>query len=205
MGHVGLLKVCPKPARLPCMNASAFAERHLHDWRWCLFQVYSASLSQATQVQSGAAHQSDAAAALDSREAEKDRADVVQSLQALMNVLQAVPKLTALMASRPALAPLLNCIEPICRSAPQAYLHPMLYCIKPIPVCCCAAVIPMLVLHCVIEHILGTVSSNISLLSACNPILCCSSPCCIQVCHQAFVMCCAIHMTHSASAHRPQP
>ncbi len=48
---------------------------------------------------------------------EKDKAEVVQSLQALMNILQAVPKVTALMASRPALAPLLNCIEPICRFA----------------------------------------------------------------------------------------
>ena len=46
---------------------------------------------------------------------DKDKADVIQSLQALMNILQAVPRVTALMASRPALAPLLNCIEPICR------------------------------------------------------------------------------------------
>ena len=46
---------------------------------------------------------------------QRSRQEVVQALQALINILQAVPKLTALMASRPAITPLLNCLEPICR------------------------------------------------------------------------------------------
>jgi len=77
--------------------------------------VYYPSLerSDATRPDSG----NEAGVAPAKEQAEKDKADVVQSLQALMNILQAVPRVTALMASRPALAPLLNCIEPICRFA----------------------------------------------------------------------------------------
>ena len=75
----------------------------------CLVQVYYQSSDHVDEAQ-----QEDAAAAKQTQ-SERDRADVVQSLQALTNLLQSVPKLTALMGSRPALAPLLNCIEPICR------------------------------------------------------------------------------------------
>lgn len=47
------------------------------------------------------------------------------ALHALRNILEAQPRLSALMASRPALAPLLACIEPSCRRARAA---PLLRC-----------------------------------------------------------------------------
>jgi len=77
--------------------------------------VYYPSLERSGTTRPDSGDEADVAPAKD--QVDKDKADVVQSLQALMNILQAVPRVTALMASRPALAPLLNCIEPICRSA----------------------------------------------------------------------------------------
>jgi len=44
-----------------------------------------------------------------------ERGHLVSALNALLHVLEAHPRLAALMASRPALAPLLACIHPICR------------------------------------------------------------------------------------------
>ena len=69
----------------------------------------------------GQSQQAERDTAGQSQQAERDngqqisRQEVVQALQALINILQAVPKLTALMASRPAITPLLNCLDPICR------------------------------------------------------------------------------------------
>ena len=77
--------------------------------------MYYASLERAATTRPDSGNEASGASAKD--QVDKDKADVVQSLQALMNILQAVPRVTALMASRPALAPLLNCIEPICRFA----------------------------------------------------------------------------------------
>jgi len=77
--------------------------------------VYYASLERSATTRPDSGNEASVASAKD--QVDKDKADVVQSLQALMNILQAVPTVTALMASRPALAPLLNCIEPICRFA----------------------------------------------------------------------------------------
>lgn len=56
-------------------------------------------------------------------EEQRSRQEVVQALQAVINILQAVPKLTALMASRPAITPLLNCLEPICRCSLHESTH----------------------------------------------------------------------------------
>lgn len=47
------------------------------------------------------------------------RRHLVEALTAFQNVLEAHQRLAALMASRSALAPLLNCIEPACRSVPN--------------------------------------------------------------------------------------
>ena len=83
-------------------------------------QVYYATLTQVDTAQ--AQHQEEGQVA--GQQAERDRGNVLQALQALSNILQGVPKLTALMASRSALTPLLNCIEPICRSAcPKSQYH----------------------------------------------------------------------------------
>ena len=49
--------------------------------------------------------------------ADKQRAHLTGALTALRNVVEAHPKLSALLAARPALAPLLNCLDPICRCA----------------------------------------------------------------------------------------
>ncbi len=46
----------------------------------------------------------------------RERAHMSEAVQALRNILEAQPRLAALMASQPALAPILNCIDPICRS-----------------------------------------------------------------------------------------
>ena len=43
------------------------------------------------------------------------RRHLVEALSAFHNVLEAHQRLAALMASRSALAPLLNCVEPSCR------------------------------------------------------------------------------------------
>ena len=86
-------------------------------WRSVFQPVLTSGMLQVyypTSAHVDEAQQEDAAATKQAQ-SERGRADVVQSLQALTNLLQLVPKLTALMASRPALAPLLNCIEPICR------------------------------------------------------------------------------------------
>lgn len=77
--------------------------------------MYYTSLERSGTTRADSGDEAGVASAKD--QVDKDKADVVQSLQALMNILQAAPKVTALMASRPALAPLLNCIEPICRFA----------------------------------------------------------------------------------------
>lgn len=82
----------------------------------CVSQVYYPALAKPDAAIPDAEHRlEDAPSAAATGHNDKDKANVVQALQALMNLLQAVPKLTALMASRPAIAPLLNCMEPICR------------------------------------------------------------------------------------------
>lgn len=45
----------------------------------------------------------------------RQRAHLTGALTALRNVVEANPRLAALLASKPALAPLLNCLDPICR------------------------------------------------------------------------------------------
>ncbi|KAK9807966.1 hypothetical protein WJX73_008492 [Symbiochloris irregularis] len=45
----------------------------------------------------------------------RQRAHLAGALTALRNVVEAQPRLAALLAARPALAPLLNCLSPICR------------------------------------------------------------------------------------------
>ena len=89
----------------------------------CFCQVYHSSQDNSEAINSGEEQQqaglstavAAAAAAAAAKGQDKGRAEVLQALQALTNILTAVPKLTALMASRAALTPLLNCIEPICR------------------------------------------------------------------------------------------
>ena len=46
----------------------------------------------------------------------RERAHMSEAVLALRNILEAQPRLSALMASQSALSPILNCIEPICRS-----------------------------------------------------------------------------------------
>lgn len=67
---------------------------------------------QDAQQQHNSAHQD-----LKQDKEQRARQEVVQALQALTHIMQAVPKLPALMASRPAITPLLNCLEPTCRSS----------------------------------------------------------------------------------------
>ncbi len=45
------------------------------------------------------------------------RAHMKAALTALRHVVEAAPRLAGLLASRPALAPLLTCVEPVCRCA----------------------------------------------------------------------------------------
>jgi hypothetical protein len=59
----------------------------------------------------------EAAAAAAEEAAALKREHMRGALHALRNILEAQPRLSALMASRPALAPLLACIEPSCRRA----------------------------------------------------------------------------------------
>ena len=54
----------------------------------------------------------------------RERAHMSEAVLALRNILEAQPRLSALMASQPALAPILNCIEPICRSAQAPRILP---------------------------------------------------------------------------------
>ncbi|KAL0042756.1 hypothetical protein WJX79_009797 [Trebouxia sp. C0005] len=90
-----------------CKGLVTFIHAHMKP------EVYYTSLERSGTTRADSGDEAGVASAKD--QVDKDKADVVQSLQALMNILQAAPKVTALMASRPALAPLLNCIEPICR------------------------------------------------------------------------------------------
>ena len=62
------------------------------------------------------AGEGEAAAEEEAERQARRREHLELALHALRNVLEAQPRLSALMASRPALAPLLACIEPICRS-----------------------------------------------------------------------------------------
>ncbi|KAL0040215.1 hypothetical protein WJX77_000548 [Trebouxia sp. C0004] len=95
-----------------CKGLVTFIHSHMKP------EVYYPSLERSGTTRPDSGNEADAAPAKD--QVDKDKANVVQSLQALTNILQAVPKVTALMASRPALAPLLNCIEPICRRLQEA-------------------------------------------------------------------------------------
>lgn len=82
----------------------------------CFCQVYHSSQAHSEDINSGEEQrQAGLSTAAATKGKDKGRVDVLQALQALTNILTAVPKLTALMASRAALTPLLNCIEPICR------------------------------------------------------------------------------------------
>ena len=45
----------------------------------------------------------------------RQRSHLAGTLTALRNIVEAQPRLAALLAAKPALAPLLNCLEPICR------------------------------------------------------------------------------------------
>ncbi|KAK9915634.1 hypothetical protein WJX75_001835 [Coccomyxa subellipsoidea] len=49
----------------------------------------------------------------------RERAHMSEAVLALRNILEAQPRLSALMASQSALSPILNCIEPICRRLHQ--------------------------------------------------------------------------------------
>ena len=51
------------------------------------------------------------------QELEKHREHLVAALHALQTTLEAQPRLSAIMASTAALAPICNCIEPVCRHA----------------------------------------------------------------------------------------
>lgn len=51
--------------------------------------------------------------------AEHHRAHLTSALTALHHVVEAHPRLAALLAAQPALAPLLHCLEPICRQVWQ--------------------------------------------------------------------------------------
>ena len=48
-------------------------------------------------------------------EARQDREHLAAALHALQTILESQPRLAAIMASAAALAPICNCIEPICR------------------------------------------------------------------------------------------
>ena len=50
----------------------------------------------------------------------RQRGHLAGALTALRNVVEANPRLAALLAAKPALAPLLNCLEPVCRWAGMA-------------------------------------------------------------------------------------
>jgi hypothetical protein len=53
------------------------------------------------------------------QELEKHWEHVAAALHALQTILEAQPRLSAIMASTAALAPICNCIEPICRHGPH--------------------------------------------------------------------------------------
>ena len=53
----------------------------------------------------------------------RQREQLTAALTALRNIVEANPRLAALLAARPALAPLLNCLEPICRCCFFVWLH----------------------------------------------------------------------------------
>ena len=67
------------------------------------------------------------AAGAEDAEARKQRelknAHLISAQNALLHVIEAHPRLAALMASRPALAPLLNCLHPVCRWPAAASLR----------------------------------------------------------------------------------
>ena len=51
----------------------------------------------------------------------RERAHLNGALTALRNVVEANPRMAALLAAKPALAPVLNCLDPICRSEMQPH------------------------------------------------------------------------------------
>lgn len=51
----------------------------------------------------------------------RERGHMSEAVQALRNILEAQPRLAAIMASRPTLEPILDCIHPSCRSGPQFF------------------------------------------------------------------------------------
>ena len=93
---------------MPCKNTQACATESLK------FTSGMLSLPPGEAAADG-----DAAAAGGEEEAAQQlrREHMLGALHALRNILEAQPRLSALMASRPALAPLLACIEPSCRYA----------------------------------------------------------------------------------------
>ncbi|KAK9809260.1 hypothetical protein WJX72_012293 [[Myrmecia] bisecta] len=77
--------------------------------------TYIHGVVRAEEAEPPQASASDADKHADREALQRKRTHLVSALTALRNVIEAHPKLAALLASRPALAPLLNCIEPICR------------------------------------------------------------------------------------------
>ena len=49
----------------------------------------------------------------------RQRGHLKGALAAMRNVVEVNPRLAALLAARPALSPLLSCLEPICRCEPE--------------------------------------------------------------------------------------